>query len=57
MNFNLLEKVVLKHVAKKVIDIFPDLKTKGVEIVEKYAEELFDKIEIAIVKFVEEHTK
>lgn len=57
MNFNLLEKVVLKHIAKKLISIFPEIKAKGVEIVEKYSEELFDKIEIAIVKFIEEHTK
>lgn len=56
MNFNLLEKVVLKHIAKKIVGIFPDIKVKGVEIVEKYAEELFNKIEIAIVKFIEEHT-
>lgn len=56
MNFNLLEKVILKHIAKKIVGIFPDIKAKGVEIIEKYAEELFNKIEIVIVQFIKEHT-
>lgn len=51
--FNFLEKIFIKRVAKKIIKKFPDLKNKGDEIVEKNAEKLFEKIEIAIVQFVE----
>lgn len=50
---NWLEKFFIKRVAKKIIKKFPDLKNKGVDIVEKNAEKLFEKIEIAIAQFVE----
>lgn len=50
---NWLEKFFIKKIAKKIIKKFPDLKNKGADIVEKNSEKLFEKIEIAIVQFVE----
>ena len=52
---NAIENWVIKRIAKKVIGVLPDLKEKGADIIEKYTEELFNKIQIAVVKFVEEH--
>lgn len=43
----------IKRFAKKVIEVFPDLKEKGLDIIEKYSEELFNKIQIAVIQFVE----
>lgn len=48
-----IERWVIKRFAKKVIGLLPDLKVKGGEIVEKYTEELLNKVQIAIVQFIE----
>lgn len=50
---NWFEKFVIKKFAKKIIKKFPDLKEKGVDFIEENAEKLFEKIEIAIVQFIE----
>lgn len=50
---NFIVKWVMKHVAKKIVKKFPDLKQKGVDFIEKNQEKLFAKIEIAIAQFVE----
>lgn len=52
---NAIEKWVLKHVAKKIVKKFPDLKQKGFDFIEKNQEKLFAKIEIAIAQFVEKY--
>lgn len=59
---NFFEKWVIKRVAKKLVKSLPDLQEKGKEIIEKYskeiekhAQELFDKIEVAIVQFIEKY--
>ena len=52
---NAIENWVIKRFAKKLINSLPDLKDKGLDIIEKHAEELFNKIQISIGKFVEEH--
>lgn len=51
--FNFIEKFILKRLAKKIVNKLPKLKEKGVNFVEKNAEKLFEKIEMAIVQFVE----
>lgn len=51
--FNFIEKFILKRLAKKIIKKFPTFKEKGVDFVEENAEKLFEKIEMAIVQFVE----
>lgn len=51
---NWFEKIIIKRVAKKVVSLFPELKAKGVEIIETHKEELLDKIQITILKFIEE---
>lgn len=53
--FNWFEKFVLKRAAKKLVKIFPDLKEKGVKIIEEHAEEFFNKIQITVLKFIEEY--
>lgn len=52
---NFLEKWVLKRIAKKVIKELPDLKEKGKEIIEKHSEEMFNKIQIAIMQVIEKY--
>lgn len=52
---NAIENWVIKRFAKKVIALLPDLKDKGVDLIEKYSEELLNKIQIAVVQFVEKH--
>ncbi len=52
---NAIEKWIIKRFAKKVIGLLPDLKDKGVDIIEKYSEELLNKIQIAIIQFIEKH--
>lgn len=51
---NWFEKIIIKRVAKKVVSLFPELKAKGVEIIEKHKEELLEKIQITVLKFIEE---
>lgn len=48
-----IQNWAIKHFAKKVIKAFPDLKEEGVKIIEKYANELFNKIQITVIQFVE----
>lgn len=50
---NWFEKFIIKNFAKKIIKKFPTLKEKGVDFIEENAEKLFEKIEIAIVQFIE----
>lgn len=50
---NWFEKLLIKKLAKKIIKKFPEFKEKGVDFVEENAEKLFQKIEVAIVQFVE----
>ena len=50
---NWFEKFIIKNFAKKIIKKFPSLKEKGVDFIEENAEKLFEKIEIAIVQFIE----
>lgn len=61
---NFLEKWVLKRIAKKLVKNLPDLREKAknegkqifdkyIQQIEQHGEELFDKIQIAIVQFVE----
>lgn len=57
---NAIEKWAIKHVAKKIVKKLPDLQEKGKEVVNEYlqkieinAEELFEKIEVAIVNYFE----
>ena len=56
---NAIEKWIIKNVAKKVVKALPDLEQKalekGLEVIEKYGQELFAKVEILVVKFIEEH--
>ena len=53
--FNFFERFVIRRLAKKVVKLIPELKEKGFEIVEKYADEILEKIKETIVKFIEEH--
>ena len=53
--FNLFERFVIRRLAKKVVKLVPELKEKGLEIVEKYADEILEKVKETIVKFIEEH--
>ncbi len=53
--FNLFERFVIRRLAKKVVKLVPELKEKGLEIVEKHADEIIEKVKEAIVKFIEEH--
>lgn len=50
---NWFEKFIIKKFAKKIIKKFPEFKEKGVDFIEKNAENLFQKIEVAIVQFIE----
>ena len=52
---NFIEKWVIKRFAKKIIKALPDLKVKGKEIIEKHAEEIFNKIQIAIMQVIEKY--
>ena len=53
--FNFIEKFLIKKLAKKVIKTIPELKEKGVKIIEKHSEEIFEKLEILIIKFIEKY--
>lgn len=52
---NFIEKWVLKRLAKKIIKLLPELKVKGKEIIEKHSEEIFNKIQIAIMQVIEKY--
>ena len=53
--FNFIEKLFLKHFAKKIVKLLPDLKKLGIEVIEKHTEELLDYLEIAVIKFIEKY--
>ncbi len=53
--FNFFERFVIKRLAKKVVKLIPELKEKGLEIVEKYTDEIMEKVKETILKFIEEH--
>ena len=53
--FNWFERFVIRKIAKKVVKLMPELKEKGLEIVEEYADEILEKVKETIVKFIEEH--
>ncbi len=53
--FNWLEKFVIKRIAKKIVKLMPELKEKGIEIIEKHADEILEKVKETILKFLEEH--
>ena len=52
---NFFEKWVIKKFAKKVIKELPDLKEKGKDIIENHSEEIFNKIQIAILQVVDKY--
>ncbi len=53
--FNLFERFVIRRIAKKIVKLLPELKEKGLEIIEKYKDELLEKVKETIVNFIEEH--
>ena len=53
--FNLFERFVIRRLAKKIVKLVPELKEKGLEIIEKHADEILEKVKETIVKFIEEH--
>ena len=53
--FNLFERFVIRRLAKKVVKLMPEFKEKGLEIAEKYSDEIFEKVKETILKFIEEH--
>lgn len=53
--FNLFERFVIRRLAKKVVKLMPEFKEKGLEIVEKYTDEILEKVKETILKFIEEH--
>ncbi len=53
--FNWFERFVIRRLAKKIVKLMPELKEKGLEIIEKYSDEILEKVKEAIVKFIEEH--
>lgn len=53
--FNFFERFVIRRITKKIIKIAPVLKEKGLDILEKHADEFFEKLEETIVKFIEKH--
>lgn len=53
--FNWFERFVIRRLAKKVVKLMPELKEKGLEIIEKYKDEILEKVKETIVKFIEEH--
>lgn len=53
--FNWFERFVIRRLAKKVVKLVPELKEKGLEIIEKHADEILEKVKETIVKFIEEH--
>ena len=53
--FNLFERFVIRRIAKKIIKLAPELKEKGFEIIEKYSDEILEKVKETILKFIEEH--
>lgn len=53
--FNFIKKLFLKHFAKKIIKLLPDLKKIEIEVIEEHTEELLDYLEIAVIKFIEKY--
>ena len=53
--FNLFERFVIRRIAKKIVKLVPEVKERGVEIVERHADEILEKVEETIIKFIEEH--
>ncbi len=53
--FNFIEIFVIKRIAKKIIKAFPSLKDKGLEIIETHKEEILQKIQIVIFKYIEKY--
>ncbi len=53
--FNLFERFVIRRIAKKIVKLVPEVKERGIEIVERHADEIFEKVEETIIKFIEEH--
>ncbi len=53
--FNWFERFFIRRLAKKIVKFVPELKEKGLEIVEKHADEILEKVKETIVKFIEEH--
>ena len=51
--FNLFERFVIRRITKKIIKLAPVLKEKGLEILEKHTDEIIEKVEETIVKFIE----
>lgn len=51
--FNLIEKFFIKRFAKKIVKLLPELKIKGIEIIEKQTDELLEKVKECIVGFIE----
>ncbi len=53
--FNWFERFVIRRLAKKVVKLMPEFKEKGLEIVEKYADEILEKVKETVIRFVEEN--
>ena len=53
--FNWFERFIIRKLAKKVVKLMPEFKEKGLEIVEKHADEILEKVKETILKFIEEH--
>lgn len=53
--FYFIEIFVIKRIAKKIIKAFPFLKEKGLEVIETHKEEILQKIQIVIFKYIEKY--
>ena len=53
--FNWFERFIIRKLAKKVVKLMPEFKEKGLEIIEKYSDEILEKVKETILKFIEEH--
>ena len=53
---NCIEKFFAKQIVKRLIKKLPKLKEKGVKFIEEKQNKLFEKIEMAITNFIEEHS-
>lgn len=53
--FNFIERFIIRKAAKKFVKHLPELKLKGIEIIEKHTDELLQKVKEAIIDFIKSH--
>ena len=55
--FNFLEKILIKRIAKKLMNVYPSFREKGLEIIKEHHDEIMFKIKNVVFQVINSNKK